>query len=74
MKIFPSDIYSIPTTYHADNFTIPLASYTVLSFFLFMGVFTFYTIRRSNYDLFYWTHHFFMVFFIIQLWHATMSW
>ena len=38
------------------------------------GIFGHYTIRRANYDLFYWVHHFSMIFFLVMLWHATMSW
>ena len=71
---FPSDLYSIPTAFHKDNFTIPLATTITVFMVVFMGIFTFHSIRRWNYDFFYITHHFFMIIFLMQLWHATMIW
>ena len=60
--------------YHADNFTNPLAILTTMFTVLLMGFGTYYTIRRYNYELFYYSHHFAMIIFAVMLWHATMSW
>jgi len=60
--------------FHQDNFTIPTAVLTALAALVFMGLFTQYAIRRASYELFYYAHHFSIIFFLVMLWHATMGW
>ena len=71
---FPHDILAVPTTFHADNFTIPLIMVTFLCIICVMIPCANYAVRRWNYDVFYMVHHFFMVIFFAMLWHATMAW
>jgi len=69
------NIFAIPAQdMYADDFTVPLAEITSVVMIVVMGCISFYKIRRANYDLFYFTHHFFIVIFLVVLWHATMSW
>lgn len=72
--IFPKDMFAVPSDYHADNFTIPLAQLTYFIMLPVFGIFTFYIVRRWNYELFYYTHLFSTVVFLVVLWHSTMSW
>jgi len=72
--IFPKDILAVPGDYHQDNFTIPLAQITYFIMLIVFGVFTFYLIRRWSYELFYYSHLFSTVVFLVVLWHSTMSW
>jgi hypothetical protein len=62
--IFPQDILAVPSNYHADNFTIPLAQITYFIMLIVFGVFTLYAIRRWSYELFYYTHLFSTVVFL----------
>ena len=39
-----------------------------------MGVFAFYKIRRSHFNLFYYSHHAFVVILAAALYHATSLW
>jgi hypothetical protein len=71
---FPGDILAVPMVYHSDNFTIPAITITFFVMIVVFGVLTHYTIRRSNYELFYYAHFFSGVVFLMVLWHATMSW
>lgn len=71
---FPHDIFAIPTTFHTDNFTIPLITITFCGMMCLMIPFSNYFIRRSHYDLFYIAHHFYVIVFFAMLWHATMAW
>lgn len=68
---FSKNIFAIPAQYHADNFTVPLAEITSVLMVFFMGMMSWPSIRRWNYDLFYWAHHFFVVVFFVVLWHAV---
>ena len=65
---FPSDIFSVPMTYHKDNFTVPLSVLTSLVMFIIMGGLTFNLIRRKCYELFYYFHLFSGVIFLSVLW------
>jgi hypothetical protein len=72
---FPHDIFSVPTIVHANNPTIPLIQLTIMILFLvtaFPSLFP--SIRRENYELWYYLHHFFVVLFLVVLWHAHRSW
>ena len=71
---FPHDIFSIPQIYHKDNFTVPLAVITSLFMFAIMGILSHHVVRRLYYELFYYSHHFSLVIFLMMLWHSTMSW
>ena len=42
--------------------------------FLLVGLGSLEAVRRWNYDLFYYLHHFVLVLFLMMLWHATMAW
>lgn len=71
---FPHDIFAVPQEYHSDNFTIPLAVLTVFLSIILIFTLSLPIIRRANYDLFYWSHHFSLCVFLLMLWHSTMSW
>jgi len=71
---FPHDILAIPTEFHADNFTIPFMMITFIAMIILIGGGAQYIIRRNHFELFYWAHHIFLIFFIAMLWHATMAW
>ena len=68
---FPSDIFSVPMTFHADNFTVPLAVLTTLCMLILMGALGTYIVRRANYDLFFIAHHFSVIIFLVMLWHSV---
>ena len=65
---FPSDVFSVPMTYHKDNFTVPLSVLTSFVMFIIMGGLTFNVIRRKFYELFYYFHLFSGVIFLSVLW------
>lgn len=69
---FPHDIFAVPQTYHADNFTVPLAVVSTVTMLVAMGGLSHYIVRRANYDAFYWAHHISLVVFLVMLWHSTM--
>jgi predicted ferric reductase len=71
---FPHDILAIPQIYHKDNFTVPLAVITSILMFAIMGILSHHVVRRLCYELFYYSHHFALVIFLMMLWHSTMSW
>src|SRR3546814_7475385 len=71
---FPRDVFGVPTEFHSDNFTIPLAMFTSLGMFVAMGVFALEPIRRRYFELFYWSHFIFLALFIAVLWHASSAW
>lgn len=56
---------------YSDDFTVPLAELTAFGLFLFIGVGAFEWIRRWNYDIFLYLHHFVMVLFLVMLIHAV---
>src|SRR3546814_18911720 len=47
---FPRDVFGVPTEFHSDNFTIPLAMFTSLGMFVAMGVFALEPIRRRYFE------------------------
>ncbi len=57
--------------FHKDNFTVPLGILTGWAMFVFMGVGAMESVRRWNYDLFIYLHHFNMIVFLTMLWHAV---
>eukprot|EP00854_Cymbomonas_tetramitiformis_P005742 gene5742-6931_t len=59
---------------YSDNFTIALATYITFPMFIINGVFSHYTVRRRNFELFYFSHYYFMAVYIMILWHATSAW
>lgn len=71
---FPHDIFSIPTQYHSNNFTIPLTTLSTGLALLCIGVCSYYPVRRYCYELFYWPHHFAVIMLLVMLWHATFCW
>jgi predicted ferric reductase len=71
---FPSDIYSVPTTYHTDNFTIQIGPVMFITMLIAGGILGNYYIRRANYDLFLIAHHAMVIVFFGVLLHAPMSW
>ena len=59
----------------ADNWTIPLMNLFMLFVgFPVFGVFTHESVRRKNFELFYYSHHIFLVLWFAMLWHANSSW
>jgi predicted ferric reductase len=70
---FPHDIFAVPMEYHSDNFTVPLAVIGFIVLLICMGALAQEWVRRANYELFYWAHHFAAVFFLIMLWHAVST-
>jgi len=67
-------IFNIPLNYNKDNFTIPLALWTYLISLVVFGILTFWWIRRNYFEVFYFSHHWFLVLFSVVLLHATSSW
>mmetsp|Transcript_15362 Transcript_15362/g.19251 ORF Transcript_15362/g.19251 Transcript_15362/m.19251 type:complete len:798 (-) Transcript_15362:498-2891(-) len=68
-------ILSLPfSTYHSDNFTIPMSVISTVFLILFIGVGTLDWIRRNHFEIFYYSHFVFMGVFIVMLWHATCAW
>lgn len=64
--------YQLPA---GDNWTIPLASMFMLFVgFPVFGLLTLNVVRRYNFELFYYSHHVFLVLFAVVLWHASSSW
>jgi len=70
---WPGDILSIPMQYHVDNYTTPLIV-LVWVLMIVMGVCANYLIRRANFELFYYTHFFFLVIYGAALLHASSLW
>uniref|UniRef100_A0A7S3XXM9 FAD-binding FR-type domain-containing protein n=1 Tax=Heterosigma akashiwo TaxID=2829 RepID=A0A7S3XXM9_HETAK len=68
-------VLSLPApSYHSDDFTVPLASITTFFAFIFLGLGTREVVRRTKFEIFYYSHHFALVFFVMMLWHALSSW
>jgi len=58
-----------------DNWTIPLVTFFMIFLgFPTFGVLTLNAVRRANFELFYYSHHLFLVLFAVVLWHASSSW
>eukprot|EP00656_Telonema_subtile_P001826 TRINITY_DN10790_c0_g1_i2.p1 TRINITY_DN10790_c0_g1~~TRINITY_DN10790_c0_g1_i2.p1 ORF type:complete len:694 (+),score=102.87 TRINITY_DN10790_c0_g1_i2:83-2164(+) len=74
LSAWPHDILSVSLNYHNDNFTNPLIIIVWWCMVLCMGVFAFDKIRRSNFELFYYTHHLYIVIYIAALLHAPSLW
>jgi len=72
--LFPSNIYKVPLDYNSDNFTINLTFLNTIAMFFFMGILSLPFIRRKQFEVFYYAHHFSLAVFIVVLWHATTSW
>lgn len=70
----PHDIFAVPTDFHSDNFTIPLAELTGFFMLVTMAGGSLYIVRRLYYEVFYILHHFSMIIFVMMLWHASMAW
>ena len=72
---FPADFLRVPTVVHPNNPTTHIAQYgSIVMFFIMFLPAIYPSIRRNNYEIFYYLHHFFIVMFYIILWHATRSW
>merc|ERR1711998_35765 len=67
-------ILNIPTAYHTDNYTIPTIQITFWLMIVCMGICAYETIRRKYFELFYFTHHLYLVIYCAALWHATSLW
>jgi len=57
---------------HYDNFTILLVETAWLLLTVMVALAIWW--RRTNYELFYYTHHFAIVFFIVAIIHAWSYW
>lgn len=84
LEILQNDILSVPQNFpcngpctpnnpHGDNWTISMMTVIVWAMFIFMGVFARNAVRRANFELFYYSHHFFLVIFIGVSWHASSA-
>merc|ERR1712166_1291279 len=71
---FPRDILAVPVNYHSDNYSNPLIQIVWWTMVVCMGVFAFNKIRRNYFELFYYTHHCYLVIYVGALWHATSLW
>jgi predicted ferric reductase len=71
---WPSDILDIPSNYHADNYTTPLMVMVYIAIIICMGAGANYLVRRSNFELFYYMHHLFLVIYAAALIHASSLW
>jgi len=59
----------------SDNFTISQMTFIFLVICLpIMGFTSFWTIRRANFELFYWSHQLFLVLIFITVHHANSMW
>eukprot|EP01006_Ploeotia_vitrea_P024178 TRINITY_DN56927_c0_g1_i2.p1 TRINITY_DN56927_c0_g1~~TRINITY_DN56927_c0_g1_i2.p1 ORF type:complete len:891 (+),score=4.99 TRINITY_DN56927_c0_g1_i2:98-2674(+) len=56
------------------NWTVPLMTWLFYPMLVSMLVFAFYKIRRSHFELFYYTHHLGIIIYLGLLWHAASSW
>ncbi|CAM9993210.1 unnamed protein product, partial [Choristocarpus tenellus] len=65
---------AIPMDYHSDNWTIPLAIVSTWTMFILMYGLSLERVRRRFFEVFYYAHHFFMVVWLVMLWHATSAW
>eukprot|EP00752_Nemacystus_decipiens_P007965 g7118.t1 len=65
---------AIPTDYHYDNWTIPLATLTTWVMVIAMFVLSVQWVRRQYFEVFYYAHHFFLVVWAMMLWHAASAW
>ena len=81
----PHDIFATPLSFpanapfgsdkpHGDNFTVPLAMVTFAVMLVAVGVFAQRAVRRRHFELFYYSHHVFLAFFVTSILHATGSW
>ena len=72
---FPHDIFAIQMKIAlADDFTIDLIFVATVVVFVCMGVLAQNWVRRNHFELFYWSHHVALAFFVAALWHATGLW
>ncbi|CAN0319940.1 unnamed protein product, partial [Ectocarpus sp. 12 AP-2014] len=65
---------AIPTDYHEDNWTIPLATLTTWFMVITMFGLSVQWVRRKHFEVFYYSHHFFVVVWTMMLWHAASAW
>ncbi|CAN0478797.1 unnamed protein product, partial [Scytosiphon promiscuus] len=65
---------AIPTSYHEDNWTIPLATLTTWVMVIVMFGLSVQWVRRNHFEVFYYSHHFFLVVWSMMLWHAASAW
>ena len=75
LSIFPQALFSSPNAYRAEDSTIGMMSGLV--FFVLLPVFGILTldwVRRSRFELFYYTHMLSSVIFLATLWHADFAW
>ena len=71
---FPHDLYSVPSIYNGDNFTIPLIEFAFFLTLICMGIFAYERVRRKHFELFYWSHHIFLFLVPSVLLHAANAW
>eukprot|EP00656_Telonema_subtile_P055671 TRINITY_DN868_c0_g1_i4.p1 TRINITY_DN868_c0_g1~~TRINITY_DN868_c0_g1_i4.p1 ORF type:complete len:767 (+),score=132.44 TRINITY_DN868_c0_g1_i4:143-2443(+) len=79
---FPSDILAVPmqfplnggTVNAGDNFTIPLATVVMILAIVLILIPSYHVIRRARFEVFYYSHHFFVVLYITVLIHAHNGW
>jgi len=75
LHIFPEAIFKSPNAYSPEDATIGMMSGLV--FFVLLPVFGILTldwVRRSQFELFYYTHMLSSVVFLATLWHADFAW
>ncbi|CAM9922578.1 unnamed protein product, partial [Phaeothamnion confervicola] len=65
---------AIPMDYNSDNFTVPLATLTYWTMLVTHGILALEWVRRRHFEVFYYAHHFFLVVWIVMLWHAQSAW
>ena len=85
LHIFPEDVLEVPMYYPtngrpksagrcSDDWTVPLATITTVLALLFLGVLSHHQVRRNHFEVFYYTHHFFIAVYAVALWHAASCW
>eukprot|EP00026_Physarum_polycephalum_P001242 Phypoly_transcript_01243.p1 GENE.Phypoly_transcript_01243~~Phypoly_transcript_01243.p1 ORF type:complete len:1110 (+),score=123.04 Phypoly_transcript_01243:179-3508(+) len=67
------NIFSVQNSEHPDNWSIPMVQVTWLGAAV-MVLLSQNWFRRRRFELFYYTHHFFLVFFLTGLIHAWSMW
>jgi len=67
-------MFSVPIAYHTDNWTVPMQILITWAVFICMGVGALSYVRRNHFEIFYYSHHVFLILYIGALWHASSLW
>jgi len=71
---WPRDIFAIPLCFHADDWVVPAMFFVWVFMLIGMGIFAHEYFRRNHFELFYYTHHIYMVIYVAVLIQAPSLW